>query len=88
MQSEQQTFDQWKLFCQGGVEEDRKSRDGDDQQGTVPWLLGFRIAIIVQDDQSLDDRSAQESDGADGCLPSSEAEPADDIGKEALAARR
>jgi hypothetical protein len=54
----------------------------------MPRSLTFqRVLLVVERNQSLDNRSAQESDGANRSLPASETEPADDVGQEALEPR-
>lgn len=80
VEDEQQAFNERKLLSQSSVEEDCESSDCNDQKSSMPWSLTLQsILLVVEGDQSLDDRSAQESDGADRGLPASKAEPANDV---------
>lgn len=89
VEHEQQTFDQGKLLSQSSIEEDGKSSDRDNQESSMPRSLAFqRVFLVVKRNQSLDDSSTQESDGADRSLPASETKPADDVRQEALEPRR
>jgi hypothetical protein len=85
VEDEEKTFDERELFGQSRVEEDGKSRDCDDQKGSMPRSLATeRILLVVKRDQPLDNRPAQESDGTNGSLPTGEAKPADNVGQKAL----
>jgi hypothetical protein len=89
VEDEQQAFDQRKLLSQSSVEEDGKGSDRDDQEGSMPRSLTLqRVLLVVERNQSLDDCSTQESDGANRSLPASETKPADDVRQEALKPRR
>jgi hypothetical protein len=85
VENEQQAFDQRKLFSQSSVEEDSKSGDSDNQKSSMPWSLTVqRILFVVECNQSLNDRSAEESDRANRSLPTSETKPANNVRQEAL----
>jgi hypothetical protein len=82
---EQQAFDQRKLLGQGSIKEDGKGSDRDDQESSMPRSLALeRILLVVKCNQSLDDRSAEESDGANRSLPASETKPANNVRQKAL----
>lgn len=89
VKDEKETLDERQLLSQGRVEEDGERSDCNDKKRAVPGLLAiYRVVVVVQSDQSLDDRAGQESDGGDGCLPSGETEPSDNVRQESLAAGR
>jgi hypothetical protein len=80
VKDEKQSFDQRKLFSQCSVEEYSKGRNRNNQEGPMPRSLTVqRIIFVVERNQSLNDRSAKESDRADRSLPTSETEPANDV---------
>ena len=80
VEHEQQAFDQRKLLSQSSVEEDGKGSDRDNQERSMPRFLALqRVLFVVECDQSLNDRSAQESDGANRSLPAGETKPANDV---------
>ena len=80
VENKQQAFDEGELLSQSSVEEDCESSDCNDQKSSMPWSLTFQsILLVVEGDQSLDDRSAQESDGANRSLPASKTEPSNNV---------
>lgn len=80
MEDEQQAFDQGELLSQSSVEEDGEGSNRDDQEGSMPRSLAFqRVLLIVECNQSLNDRTAQESYGANRSLPASKTEPSNNV---------
>jgi hypothetical protein len=59
VQNQEEAFDKRELLGQSSVEEDRESRNRNDEKSTMPRPLTLQcVLLIVQSDQSLDDRSA------------------------------
>nr|POE89967.1 hypothetical protein CFP56_20436 [Quercus suber] len=85
VENQQQAFHERKALGKQGVEDDGESGDGDDEQRAVP-RLGYIGIRIIQDDQALNDGASKKGDGSDCSLPTSKAQPSDEITQDFLRA--
>ena len=84
--NEDQRFDLWQQASKIRIHKQTEGNDGVEQQSSLP-LVGD-IVRIVQNQQALDERAAEEGSGAEARLPRNDGDPASQVTQELRATRR
>ncbi len=76
MQAQDHTLDEREMLGEKRVEDCDENHDGDGEQSSVPSFVD--VAVIVEDDETLDLGCRQKASDCNTALPSKRAKPAND----------